>query len=93
MGKGLGAGYQPIGAMMISKDIFKAFSESGQFVHGQTYEGMPVQSVAALEVLRIIQEKNLLLNVNKKGLYLEQRLKSLIGDHPNVGDIRGKGLF
>lgn len=93
MGKGLGAGYQPIGAMMISKDIFKAFSKSGRFVHGQTYEGMPVQAVAALEVLTIIQEKNLLLNVRNKGLYLEQRLRSLLGDHPNVGDIRGKGLF
>ena len=93
MGKGLGVGYQPIGAMMISIDIFKAFSKSGQFVHGQTYEGMPVQAVAALEVLRIIQEKNLLLNVRKKGLYLEQRLRSMLGDHPYVGDIRGRGLF
>lgn len=93
MGKGLGAGYQPIGAMMISKDIFKVFSKSGHFVHGQTYEGMPVQAVASLEVLNIIKDKNLLLNVKKKGLYLEKRLRSMIGDHPNVGDIRGKGLF
>lgn len=93
MGKGLGAGYQPIGAMMISNDIFNVLSKSGQFVHGHTFEGMPVQAVAALEVISIIKEKNLLLNVNKKGLYLEQRLRSILGDHPHVGDIRGKGLF
>lgn len=65
MGKGLGAGYQPIGAMMISEDIFKALSQSGEFVHGQTYEGMPVQASAALEVLRIIQDKNLVGYVAK----------------------------
>lgn len=93
MGKGLGAGYQPIGAMMISNDIFNVLSKSGQFNHGHTFESMPVQAAAALEVLNIIQEKNLLLNVNKRGLYLERRLRSVLGDHPHVGDIRGKGLF
>nr|UHB41929.1 hypothetical protein [Diaporthe sp.] len=93
MGKGLGAGYQPIGAMMISNEIFNVLSKSGQFVHGHTFESMRVQAVAALEVLNIIQEKNLLLQVKKKGLYLERRLRSILGDHPHVGDIRGKGLF
>lgn len=93
MGKGLGAGYQPIGAMMISNEIFNVLSKSGQFVHGHTFESMPVQAVAALEVLNIIQEKNLLLQVTKKGLHLERRLRSILGDHPHVGDIRGKGLF
>lgn len=93
MGKGLGAGYQPIGAMMISENIFKVFSKSGEFVHGQTYEGMPVQAAAALEVLRIFQDKNLVPHVANIGPYFMKRLKYVLGDHPNVGDIRGIGLF
>jgi len=94
MGKGLGAGYQPIAAMMISEKLVKVLMEgSGQFVHGQTYQSMPVQAAAALKVLRIIGEDKLLVNVTKQGAYLEKRLKAVLGDHPNVGDIRGRGLF
>lgn len=93
MGKGLGAGYQPVAAVLISPHIIDVFSKKGQFVHGQTYEGMPVQATAAFEVLNIIKEKNLVSNVYKKGLYLQKRLISVLGDHPNVGDIRGRGLF
>nr|ATI20222.1 putative aminotransferase [Juglanconis oblonga] len=94
MGKGLGAGYQPIAAMMISPKIVNVVKEgSGQFIHGQTYQSMPIQAAAALEVLRIIQEDNLLDNVTKLGVYFEQALKAVLGDHPNVGNIRGQGLF
>lgn len=94
MGKGLGAGYQPIAAVMISEKIVNVFMKgSGEFVHGQTYQAMPVQAAASLEVLRIIEEDKLLENVSKQGAYLEQRLKEVLGDHPNVGDIRGRGLF
>lgn len=93
MGKGLGGGYQPIAAMMISQYIANVLMKGGQFIHGHTYQGMPVQASAALEVLRIIEEDKLLDNVSKQGAYLEQRLKAELGDHPNVGDIRGQGLF
>ncbi len=94
IGKGLGGGYQPIAAVLISKRVVDRFLEgSGQFVHGQTYQGMPVQAAAALEVQRINREDNLVENVRIQGAYLEKRLKFLLGDHPNVGDIRGRGLF
>jgi adenosylmethionine-8-amino-7-oxononanoate aminotransferase len=94
MGKGLGGGYQPIAAVLISEKVVTALMDgSGQFVHGQTYQGMPVQAAAALEVQRIQREKNLVGNVQTQGAYLERRLKSLLGSHPNVGDIRGRGLF
>jgi len=94
MGKGLGAGYQPIAAVMVSKKIVNAlFNGSGQFVHGHTYQGMPVQAAAALEVQKIIREDKLIDNVTKQGAYLEKRLKLALGGHPNVGDIRGRGLF
>ncbi|KAH6719996.1 pyridoxal phosphate-dependent transferase [Leptodontidium sp. MPI-SDFR-AT-0119] len=94
IGKGLGAGYQPIAAVLISQKVVNALLDgSGQFIHGQTYQGMPIQAAAALEVQRIKREENLMENVRTQGAYLEKRLKSLLGDHPNVGDIRGRGLF
>lgn len=92
MGKGLGAGYQPIAAMMVSQKVVNVLMEGNkQFVHDQTYQSMPVQ--AALEVLGIIREDKLMVNVIKQGAYLKKRLKAVLGDHPNVGDIRGLGLF
>jgi adenosylmethionine-8-amino-7-oxononanoate aminotransferase len=94
IGKGLAGGYQPVAAVLISEKVVKALSDgSGQFVHGQTFQGMPIQAAAALEVQRIFREQNILENVVTQGAYLEQRLKELLGNHPNVGDIRGKGLF
>jgi len=94
MGKGLGAGYQSIAAVLVSAKVVKALLDgSGQFVHGQTYQGMPVQAAAALEVQRIIREDNLMSNIVKQGAYLEKSLKHALSSHPNVGDIRGKGLF
>lgn len=94
IGKGLGAGYQPIAAMMVTQKVVKVLMKgSGQFVHGQTYESMPILAAAALEVQRIIEEDNLMVNVIKQGAYLKIRLKAVLGDHPNVGDIRGRGLF
>lgn len=94
VGKGLGGGYQPVAAVLISHKVVKALLDgSGQFIHGQTYQGMPVQAAAALEVQKVVRELKLMDNVTAQGAYLEQRLKKLVGDHPNVGDIRGKGLF
>jgi adenosylmethionine-8-amino-7-oxononanoate aminotransferase len=94
LGKGLGGGYQPIAAVLMSEKIVdRLFNGTGQFVHGQTYQGMPVQAAAALEVQKIIQEQNLTENVRIQGTYLENRLRSVLGNHPHVGDIRGRGLF
>ena len=94
IGKGLGGGYQPIAAVLISEKVVSALlNGSGQFVHGQTYQGMPVQAAAALEVQRIKREQRLMDNVTVQGAYLEKCLKRHLEDHPNVGDIRGRGLF
>lgn len=94
VGKCLGAGYQPIAAVFVSQKVVNAlFNGSGEFVHGQTYQGMPVQAAAALEVQKVVRELKLVENARVMGAYLEQRLKALLADHPNVGDIRGKGLF
>lgn len=92
--KGLGGGYQPIGGLLVGERVIEALSGgSGVFVHGQTYQAHPVACAGALEVQRIIQEENLLSNVNRAGAVLSRELKRQFGAHPNVGDIRGRGLF
>ncbi|KAI1131368.1 exocyst complex protein exo70 [Nemania abortiva] len=94
LGKCLGGGYQPIAGILVSKRVIETFEEgTGAFVHGHTYQGHPVACAAALEVQRIIREENLIQNVANMGGLLSARLKDLLSNHPNVGDIRGSGLF
>ncbi|KDP86701.1 MULTISPECIES: aspartate aminotransferase family protein [Cupriavidus] len=92
--KGLGAGYQPIGAMLATSRIYDAIvGGSGFFQHGHTYIGHATACAAALAVQRTIAEEGLLANVLARGEQLRARLREVLGDHPNVGDIRGRGLF
>jgi len=92
--KGLGGGYQPIGAVMLSKRIYEAFANgSGAFQHGHTYMGHPVAAAAALAVQDVIRRDGLLARVVEMGARLESGLKERFGQHPSVGDIRGRGLF
>lgn len=92
--KGLGGGYAPIGAVLVSKHIDETIrTGSGTFQHGFTYVGHSVSAAAALAVQRVIREENLLQNVKEKGDYLGRRLRETFGNHPFVGDIRGRGLF
>ena len=92
--KGLGGGYQPIGAMLASARIIDTIREgSGAFQHGHTYLAHPLACAAALEVQRIIDEEQLLEQVKDLGRQLERRLTERFGNHRHVGDIRGRGLF
>ena len=92
--KGLGAGYQPIGAMVASSRIYDAIlAGSGFFQHGHTYMGHATACAAALAVQRVIERDNLLRNVLDRGEQLRAALRAQLGDHPNVGDVRGRGLF
>ena len=92
--KGLGAGYQPIGAMMCTDTIYSAIENgSGFFQHGHTYIGHPVACAAAYAVLRAIIDRDLLDKVQQQGEQLRQALQQRFGDHPHIGDIRGRGLF
>ncbi|KAH0551231.1 hypothetical protein GP486_007462 [Trichoglossum hirsutum] len=94
IGKGLGGGYAPIAAILMNHRVLDGLDKgSGSFVHGQTYQGHPVSCAAALEVQKIIREESLVENVRVMGDYLSSSLKARIGNHPNVGDIRGRGLF
>ena len=92
--KGLGGGYQPIGAVLLSQRIRDAFVEgSGFFQHGHTYMGHPMAAAAGLAVQEVIARDGLLANVREMGGYLQERLEGAFGQHPHVGDIRGRGLF
>lgn len=92
--KGLGGGYQPIGAMLASGQIIDTIrSGSGAFQHGHTYLAHPLACAAALAVQDVIREDNLLEQVKQRGKQLEQRLTERFGNHRHVGDIRGRGLF
>ena len=94
LAKGLGGGYQPIGAVMLSNRIAQAFANgSGAFQHGHTYMGHPMAAAAALAVQDVIRRDRLLANVVKMGARLERRLNERFAQHPFVGDIRGRGLF
>ena len=92
--KGLGAGLQPIGAMLCTGTIYQAIAEgSGFFQHGHTYQGHPTACAAGIAVLKTMLEQNLTEQVKEKGSRLRQALQQQFAEHPNVGDVRGRGLF
>ncbi|MCJ0763481.1 aspartate aminotransferase family protein [Variovorax terrae] len=92
--KGLGGGYQAIGAVLAHGRVYDAFdSGSGQFMHGHTYIGHPVACAAALEVQRVLQREKLVEASRVQGLALRRKLDAALGGHAHVGDIRGRGLF
>ncbi|MEO0484887.1 MAG: aspartate aminotransferase family protein [Pseudomonadota bacterium] len=92
--KGLGGGYQPIGAMLCSDRIYAAIEAgSGMFQHGHTYLGHPVAAAAGLAVLRKLTEGGLVARAAKTGAALKDALHSAFGQHAHVGDIRGRGMF
>ncbi len=92
--KGLGGGYQPIGAVLLARRIFDAFAGgSGFFQHGHTYMAHPTAAAAALAVQQVIARDDLLANVRARGADLRATLTDAFGVHPHVGDIRGRGLF
>ena len=92
--KGLGAGYQPIGALLCSGKIYDAIAAgSGFFQHGHTYMGHAMAAAAANAVLGEILNTGLLARVREQGEKLDAALRRTFGQHPHVGDIRGRGLF
>ena len=92
--KGLGAGYQPIGAMLCTSHIYECIENgSGLFQHGHTYLGHPVAAAAANAVIKKLINNDLVSRSAEKGKKLSNMLESKFSQHPNVGDIRGRGLF
>ncbi|MDD1783793.1 aspartate aminotransferase family protein [Enterovibrio sp. ZSDZ35] len=93
MAKGLAAGYQPIGAVMVHDKIYDAISQgSGYFQHGHTFMAHPLACAAACATLDAL-DSGILNQVTERGSYLVKQLRSEFAGHPFVGDIRGRGLF
>ena len=92
--KGLGAGYQPIAAMMCQNFIYDAINQgSGFFQHGHTYLGHPIACAASLAVVNKLIKESFYEKVIRKGKYLQKKLEITLGQNEYIGDIRGRGLF
>ncbi len=92
--KGLGAGYQPIGAMLCTREIYATIQNgTGFFQHGHTYIGHPTAAACGVAVVSAILERGLVERARLQGDKLQGRLTDRFGQHPHVGDIRGRGLF
>ena len=94
LAKGLGGGYQPIGAAIARKVIHDTIVERfGSFYHGHTYIGHATACAAALAVARVVYQDDLLGNVKNIGAQLREELTAAFAEHPQVGDIRGRGML
>lgn len=92
--KGLGGGYQPIGASIVSSKVANAItSGSGSLMHTHTYMAHATACAAALAVQKAVEDDNLLERVRDRGAYAMKALHEKLGQHAHVGDIRGRGLF
>lgn len=92
--KGLGGGYQPIGAVLAHKRVIAPLRDgSGLFQHGHTYLGHPTACAAALTVQRVIERDGLLAQVRSRGAWLMAALQERFAKHPHIGDVRGRGLL
>ena len=92
--KGLGAGYMPLGAVMVSEKVFAPFEKNGRnFIHGHSLLAHPVACAAALHVQHEIADRKLLANVRERSAQLTKRLREQFEQHPHVGEIRGRGLL
>lgn len=92
--KALGAGYTPISAVLAGSKVIDALKRgSFSLANGHTYQAHPVACATALAVQKYIRDEGLLEDVRIQGEYLMDCLRRVLGEHGNVGDIRGKGLF
>jgi len=94
IGKGFAGGYVPASGLLVGAKIATLMErEHKTFTHGHTYQDHPVVAATALKVQQIVRNENLMKNVVEQGRNLERLLRERLADHPNVGDIRGRGLF
>ncbi|MGH8953140.1 MAG: aspartate aminotransferase family protein [Acidimicrobiia bacterium] len=91
--KGASSGYWPLGLAVASKEVHDTIVASGGLVHGFTWSHHPIGASVGLAVLERIRELRLIDRARTKGEKLLERLNSALSRHPNVGDVRGLGLF
>lgn len=92
LAKGIGGGYMPLAAAIVSARVASTLSTAG-FAHGHTYVGHPVACAAGVAVQQLIDREQLLQKTRENGVRFLSLLSESFGEHPNVGEIRGRGLF
>jgi adenosylmethionine-8-amino-7-oxononanoate aminotransferase len=94
IGKGLNGGYQALSGVLISQRVVDGLRHgSGAFANGQTFQCHPAAAAAGIAVLGVMESDDLIATCAKRGAKLRSALVQAVGSHPNVGDIRGRGLF
>lgn len=95
--KGLTSAYAPLSGSIVSKDVWKVLEQGtdklGAIGHGWTYSAHPIGSAAGVANLKLIDELDLVSNAGSVGEYLNQQMREAVGDHPNVGEVRGEGML
>ncbi|WP_322513309.1 aspartate aminotransferase family protein [Chloroflexus sp.] len=94
--KAMTSGYAPLGAAIVRDaiaDVFVSDNDADKFMHGITFGGHAASCAAALANLDIIEREHLLERSREMGAYLMRELEAAVGDHPNVGEVRGMGMF
>lgn len=95
--KGLTSAYVPLSGSIVSDKVWKVLErgtdEIGPIGHGWTYSAHPIAAAAGIASLEVVDDLDLVRNAAEVGTYLKQSLHDAIGDHPNVGEIRGEGLL
>jgi adenosylmethionine-8-amino-7-oxononanoate aminotransferase len=91
--KGVSSAYAPLAGMAVGNELVALFQEKeAEFQHLYTFSAHPVACAIGSEVMRIIEEENMIARAAQMGKYLEERLLQLM-DLPMIGDIRGKGML
>lgn len=94
LAKGLTGGYQPLGAAIVRGEIHDTIvAAHGAFAHGHTWVGHATACAAGVAVANVVREQDLLANAQATGALLRRELQNAFGEHPQVGDIRGRGMF
>lgn len=95
--KGLTSAYAPLSGSIISDEVWKVLEqgtdENGPIGHGWTYSAHPIGAAAGVANLKLIDDLNLVTNAGEVGAYLNTSMQQVLGDHPNVGDVRGEGML
>lgn len=95
--KGLTSAYAPLSGSIVGQKVWEVLmqgtDEYGVLGHGWTYSAHPIGAAAGIANLRLIDELGLVGNAGRVGRYLNDRMRAAVGDHPNVGEIRGEGML
>jgi L-2,4-diaminobutyrate transaminase len=95
--KGLTSAYAPLSGSIVSKKMWAVLEqgtdENGPIGHGWTYSAHPIGAAAGVANLKLLDDLNLIANARAVGTYLNTQMQDALGNHPNVGEIRGEGML